>query len=187
MPPLTVTSLAIPDVKEISCPRFGDSRGYFSETFNARTFAAVGINLNFVQDNHSRSAATGTIRGLHFQAPPMAQDKLVRVPRGRILDIAVDIRKSSPTFGRHVTVEISAEAWNQVLVPIGFAHGFVTLEPDTEVIYKVSNYYAPDHDCGILWSDPDLAIEWPVTASTAILSEKDRRLPHLTDAPTLFP
>jgi dTDP-4-dehydrorhamnose 3,5-epimerase len=186
MPALAITPLAIPDVKVISSPRFGDHRGFFSETFNASAFAAGGIRLNFVQDNHSRSANVGTVRGLHFQSPPYAQDKLVRVPRGRILDVAVDIRKSSPTFGRYVAIEISAEVWNQVLIPIGFAHGFVTLEPDTEVIYKVSNYYAPDHDCGILWSDPALGIEWPVTADTAILSDKDRGLPCLADAPILF-
>ena len=135
---LTATSLAIPEVKLITPRRFGDARGFFSETYNAKAFAEAGITLTFVQDNHSLSAPAGTVRGLHFQSPPFAQDKLVRVTRGRILDVAVDIRRSSPTFGQHVTAEISAEAWNQILVPAGFAHGFVTLEPDTEVVYKVT-------------------------------------------------
>jgi dTDP-4-dehydrorhamnose 3,5-epimerase len=187
MAAITVTSLAIPDVKLISTQRFGDNRGFFSETFSARGFHEAGIKLTFVQDNHSRSEAVGTLRGLHFQSPPFAQDKLVRVTRGRILDVAVDIRRASPTFGRHVTAEISADAWNQVLIPAGFAHGFVTLEPDTEVLYKVTNDYAPSHDHGILWSDPALGIAWPFEASTLTLSDKDKRHPRLAEATTLFP
>ena len=184
---LSVTSLAIADVKLISTQRFGDARGFFSETYSVKAFADAGIALTFVQDNHSRSAAAGTVRGLHYQSQPFAQDKLVRVTRGRILDVAVDIRRSSPTFGRHVSAEISAENWNQILVPVGFAHGFVTLEPDTEVVYKVTNSYAPQHDHGILWSDPALGIAWPVAASQATLSDKDTRHPTLAAAQTLFP
>ena len=187
MAQLSITALAIADVKLITCPRFGDARGFFSETYSVKAFAAAGIALHFVQDNHSRSAAVGTVRGLHYQAPPFAQDKLVRVTRGRILDVAVDIRRSSPTFGQHVTAEISAEAWNQILVPAGFAHGFVTLEPDTEVVYKVSNDYASSHDHGILWSDPALGIAWPVAPAAAVLSDKDQRHPTLAAAQPLFP
>jgi dTDP-4-dehydrorhamnose 3,5-epimerase len=187
MASITVTPLRIPDVLLISAPRFGDARGFFSETYSVKAFHAAEIKLTFVQDNHSRSAAVGTVRGLHYQSPPFAQDKLVRVTRGRILDVAVDIRRSSPTFGQHVSVEISAAAWNQVLVPVGFAHGFVTLEPDTEVLYKVTNDYAPGHDHGILWSDPMLGIAWPIADTAATLSDKDRHHPHLADATVLFP
>ncbi len=183
----SVTSLAIPEVKLITCARIGDARGFFSETYNAQALAEAGISLTFVQDNHTLSAALGTLRGLHYQSPPYAQDKLVRVVRGRILDVAVDIRKSSPTFGKYVTAEISADAWNQILVPIGFAHGFVTLERDTEVIYKVTKPYAPKHDHGIAWDDPALAIDWPVSVGAAVLSDKDRRNPRLAEANFLFP
>ncbi len=186
MAAVTVTPLAIPEVCLVSMPRFGDGRGFFSETYNAEAYAAVGIALTFVQDNHSRSAAAGTVRGLHYQSPPFAQAKLVRVVRGRILDVAVDIRRASPTFGQHVTAELSAEAWTQILVPVGFAHGFVTLEPDTEVLYKVSAPYTPAHDHGVLWSDPALAIPWPVTPEAATLSDKDRMLSPLADAQPLF-
>ena len=184
---LTITALAIPSVKLITVPRFGDTRGFFSETYNAEALAEAGIALTFVQDNHSLSAAVGTVRGLHYQSPPFAQDKLVRVARGRILDVAVDIRKSSPTFGQHIVAEISAAAWNQILVPAGFAHGFVTLEPDTEVVYKVTQYYAPKNDHGILWSDPALGIPWPIAPGAAMLSDKDSRHPTLATATILFP
>lgn len=182
---VTVMELEIPDVKLITPVKHGDSRGFFSETYNQRDLAAVGINTEFVQDNHSLSGPRGTVRGLHYQLPPFAQDKLLRVVRGSVLDIAVDVRRGSPTFGRHVSVVLSAEDWTQVLVPAGFAHGFCTLEPDTEVIYKVSDYYAPDHDRGILWNDPDLGIEWPVDAGEALLSERDRKHPRLQDAQDL--
>lgn len=176
----------IPDVVEIIPRKFGDHRGFFSETFSQKEFESSGLPSVYVQDNHSLSGAVGTIRGLHFQLPPFAQDKLVRVTRGAILDVAVDIRRGSPTFGRHVAVRLSAQDWNQLLIPIGFAHGFCTLEPDTEVQYKVTNYYSPEHDRGILWSDPAIGIPWPVAPGEARLSDKDQRLPLLADAPDLF-
>ena len=183
---MDVVSLAIPDVKIIRPKKFGDHRGFFSETYTKKTFEAAGLQYDFVQDNQSLSAEVGTIRGLHFQLPPFAQDKLVRVVRGAILDVAVDIRKGSPTFGRHVSAVISAAEWNQILVPIGFAHGFCTLEPDTEVIYKVTNYYSPEHDRGLLWNDPDLGIDWPVSADKARLSDKDYKHPTLARLTDLF-
>lgn len=177
---MDIVALAIPDVKIIRSKKFGDHRGFFSETYSKKAFAAAGLDYEFVQDNHSLSAEVGTVRGLHFQLPPFAQDKLVRVVRGAILDVAVDIRKGSPTYGQHVSAVISAAEWNQILVPIGFAHGFCTLEPDTEVIYKVTNFYSPEHDRGLLWNDPDLGIDWPVTADRAQLSDKDRVHPRLS-------
>ena len=182
----TLEKTAIPDVRVIVPQRHGDHRGFFSEVYNRRRYAEVGVDLDFVQDNHSLSADVGTIRGLHFQSPPFAQDKLVRVTRGRILDVAVDIRRSSPTYGQHVAVELSAQNWRQLLVPIGFAHGFCTLEPDTEVIYKVSNYYSAEHDHGLAFDDPALAIPWPLDPNKAVLSDKDRHHPHLADLPTWF-
>ncbi len=139
-----------------------------------------------MQDNHSLSAEKGIVRGLHFQVPPFAQDKLVSVVHGSVFDVAVDLRRGSPTYGQHVSVVLSAEAWNQILVPIGFAHGLMTLEPDTEVIYKVSNYYAPDHDKGLLWNDPALGIEWPVAEDEAILSARDKVQSCLVDLPPYF-
>ena len=166
--------------------KHGDHRGFFSEVYNKRALAEAGIDIEFVQDNHSLSAEKGTVRGLHFQTPPFAQDKLVRVVRGAVFDVAVDLRRESPTYGRHVSVVLSAETWNQILVPIGFAHGFMTLEPDTEVIYKVSGYYAPDHDKGLLWNDPALGIAWPIPETEAILSDKDRRQPRLAELVTPF-
>lgn len=183
---LSVEATAIPDVKIITPKKFGDHRGFFSETYNRRAYSEAGIDLDFVQDNHSLSAAVGTLRGLHFQSPPFAQDKLVRVLRGRVLDVAVDIRRSSPTFGRHVAVELSAENWRQLLIPVGFAHGFVTLEPDTEFIYKVTNYYSAAHDLGIAFDDPALGIDWGLAPAAAILSDKDRRHPKLADLPSVF-
>ncbi len=183
---MDVVSLDIPDVKIIRPKKFGDHRGFFSETYNKKTFEAAGLQYDFVQDNQSLSAEVGTIRGLHFQLPPFAQDKLVRVVRGAILDVAVDIRKDSPTFGRHVSAVISAAEWNQILVPIGFAHGFCTLEPDTEVIYKVTNYYSAEHDRGLLWNDPELGIDWPVSADKARLSDKDYKHPTFAQLGDLF-
>lgn len=178
---MEITALAIPEIKILRPKKFGDNRGFFSETYSKRSFEAAGLHYDFVQDNHSLSAGTGTVRGLHFQLPPFAQDKLVRVVKGSILDVAVDIRKGSPTFGQHVSAVISAEEWNQILVPIGFAHGFCTLEPDTEVIYKVTNFYSAEHDRGLLWNDPDLGIAWPVAAEQAELSGKDLKNPRFAE------
>ena len=184
---MQVTETAIPAVKILTPKKHGDHRGFFSETYSRKVLRdAAGIDLEFVQDNHSLSAEKGVLRGLHYQMPPMAQDKLIRVARGAILDVAVDIRRGSPTFGRHVKEILSAENWKQILVPIGFAHGFVTLEPNTEVVYKVTNYYSAAHDRGILWNDPALGIDWGVSEAAAILSEKDRKHPKLADAKDLF-
>lgn len=177
----------ISDVKVITPARFSDSRGFFSETYHKQKLADAGIIVEFVQDNHSLSAAVGTVRGLHFQAEPFAQAKLVRVTRGRILDVAVDLRRSSPTYGKHVAIELSANNGRQLFVPVGFAHGFCTLEPDTEIQYKVSSYYSAAHDHGLSWDDPALGIDWPVNPAQVILSEKDRRHPTLTDLPVYFP
>lgn len=174
---MDVQATDIPDVIIITPKRFGDHRGFFSETYNTRTLAAAGIDADFVQDNQSLSAEKGTLRGLHFQRPPMAQDKLVRVTRGAVLDVAVDIRAGSPTFGRHVAVTLSAENWAQLWVPKGFAHGFITLEADTEVLYKVTDYYSPEHDAGIAWNDPALGIDWGI--DDPVLSDKDHDHPVL--------
>ncbi|ARE42537.1 dTDP-4-dehydrorhamnose 3,5-epimerase (plasmid) [Rhodovulum sp. P5] len=181
-----IVSLAIPEVKLITPRKFGDSRGFFSEVYNKRSFAAAGIEIDFVQDNHSLSGTVGTVRGLHYQSPPFAQDKLVRVLKGAIFDVAVDLRKGSPTYGQHVAATLTAEDWTQILVPIGFAHGFMTLEPDTEVVYKVSNYYAPDNDHGILWDDPALGIDWPLKGIDFEVSDKDRVQPKLADITSPF-
>lgn len=178
---VTVPDPALPEVRRVTPKRFGDHRGFFVETWNAKTFAEAGFADVFVQDNHSRSEKTGTVRGLHFQAPPFAQAKLVRCTVGRVFDVAVDVRRRSPTFGRHVGVELSAANGHQLYVPVGFAHGFVTLEPGTEVQYKVTADYSPSHDLGIAWNDPALGIPWPVAADAAVLSDKDRRLPRLAD------
>lgn len=183
---IDIKSLAIPDVRVIKTRKFGDARGFFSETYNRHAFAEVGIDLDFVQDNHSRSTAAGTIRGLHYQGHPFAQDKLVRVVSGRILDVAVDIRKSSPTFGQWVAAEISADEWNQILVPVGFAHGVCTLEPDTQIIYKVSNFYSAQHDFGIRWNDPDLKVDWPFKETEVELSDKDKAQPFFKEVQHWF-
>jgi len=167
--------------------RFGDDRGWFSEVYNERTFSAYGISDRFVQDNHSLSVPVGTLRGLHFQTAPFEQAKLVRCIRGRIFDVAVDIRRGSPTFGQWVGAELSAENGRQLYIPSGFAHGFVTLEPSTEVTYKVSSLYSPENDGGLLWSDPQIGIEWPLTEGTEpILSPKDERQPLLRDFDSPF-
>lgn len=183
---LEVIPTAIPAVKIIVAKTFVDARGFFSEIHNRQRFAEHGIDLDFVQENHSLSVKAGTIRGLHFQSPPKAQDKLVRVLRGRILDVAVDLRSGSPTYGQWVAEELSAENRRQLLVPIGFAHGFCTLVPDTEVLYKVTDYYSPEHDLGVLWNDPRIAIEWPISPQNAILSDKDRVLPAFDSLPRYF-
>ncbi len=177
---------ALPDVKIIKPRRFEDARGFFVETYSRRALAAEGITGEFVQDNHSRSNSAGTVRGLHFQIPPFAQTKLVRCPAGRIFDVAVDIRRGSPSYGRHVAVELSAENGWQLLIPAGFAHGFATLEPGTELQYKVTADYSPAHDAGIFWNDPALAIPWPVDPARAVLSDKDRKLPLLSEVASPF-
>lgn len=184
---MEVIALAIPDVKVLVPKRFGDHRGFFSEVYNRAAFAAAGIGQEFVQDNHSLSAQQGVVRALHYQVAPAAQAKLVRVVRGAILDVAVDIRRSSPTFGRHVSEVISAENWRQMYVPVGFAHGFVTLEPDTEVLYKVTTVYSPQHERGIRWDDPGIGIAWGIDPAAAVLSERDRKHPELREQHDLFP
>ena len=168
-------------VRLIATRRFGDDRGSFCETYVDSRWRDQGVDATFVQDNESRSVKVGTIRGIHFQAPPRAQDKLVRCVTGRILDYAVDLRAGSPTYGRHVVAELSGENGLQLYVPKGFGHAFVTLEPDTIVAYKVSDHYAPETDGGIIWDDPDLAIDWPLPASGPTLSGKDAVLPRLRD------
>lgn len=183
---LRVSPAMIEAVKIIEPTRFADARGFFSETWSRKAFLSAGIALDFVQDNHSSSAMAGTLRGLHFQAPPYAQAKLVRVTRGRILDVAVDIRRGSPTFGRHVAIELSAANWRQLLVPVGFAHGFCTLEADTEVLYKVTADYSPENDFGVAYDDPSLNIAWPFDRSELTLSDKDSRHPQLADLPAFF-
>ena len=161
-------------VRLIRPKRFGDSRGWFSEVYSEKTFNQLGINDHFVQDNHSLSRPIGTLRGLHYQTPPFGQAKLVRCVRGRIFDVAVDIRHGSPTYGKWVGAELSADEGEQLYIPIGFAHGFLTLEADSEVCYKVSAIYSPANDGGILWNDPDIAIAWPLSPDRApILSGKD--------------
>lgn len=184
---MRIEPTALPGVLVIETRRFVDARGFFSETWSDRAFAEAGLALAFVQDNHSLSARRGTLRGLHFQEPPVAQAKLVRVTRGRVLDVAVDLRRGSPTFGRHVAVELSAENWRQMLVPEGFAHGFCTLEDDTEVLYKVSAPYSAAHDRGLAFDDPALGIAWPYPTDALVLSDKDSRQPRLADLPTVFP
>lgn len=177
---------AIPDVILVTPKRYEDARGYFEETFHAARYEQAGIAGPFVQDNHSLSRQRGVIRGLHFQIPPQPQAKLVRCTRGAILDVAVDIRVGSPTFGKHVAAELSAANGRQLFVPVGFAHGFCTLEPDTEVQYKVTGYYAPDCDRGLAFDDPALGVDWPVASDAAILSEKDRGWPRLDALPAYF-
>jgi len=166
--------------------KHGDQRGFFSETFREDILAAQGVDGHFVQDNHVFSAQKGVLRGLHFQTPPHAQGKLVRCARGAILDVCVDVMVGSPTYGRHVAVELSAANWHQLWVPQGFAHGYVTLVEDCEVIYKVTDYYSPDCDRGIAWDDPALAIDWYLPATEIILSEKDQRQPRLADTLPAF-
>jgi dTDP-4-dehydrorhamnose 3,5-epimerase len=183
---MQVEDTAIPAVKIIMPKKFGDHRGFFSETYNRKIWRDAGLDYEFVQDNYSYSAELGVIRGLHFQTAPFAQDKLVRVIRGRVLDVAVDIRRSSPTFGRHVAVELSAENWRQLLVPIGFAHGFCTLEPDCEVLYEVSNHYSAAHDRGLAFDDPALGIDWRIDVKKAVLSDKDRKHPRLAELGPVF-
>ncbi|HEX8534433.1 MAG TPA: dTDP-4-dehydrorhamnose 3,5-epimerase [Allosphingosinicella sp.] len=183
---LDVRPLGLGGAAEIRPRKFGDERGFFSETWNAAAMKEAGFELDFVQDNHSYSAARGVLRGLHFQLAPAAQDKLVRVSRGAIYDVVVDIRRGSPTFGKWAGLVVSAELWNQVLVPKGFAHGFVTIEEDTEVQYKVTSPYRPDLERSIRFDDPEIGIDWPVAATDVQLSAKDRDAPFLRDVETGF-
>src|SRR5688500_6410021 len=183
---MQVVPTEIPDVKILVPKQFKDHRGFFSEVYSTKLLKDAGVDASFVQDNHSLSVEKGVLRGLHYQVAPAAQDKLIRVVRGAILDVAVDVRRSSPTFGRHVTEIVSAENWKQVYVPVGFAHGFVTLEANTEVLYKVSAFYSPSHERGIQWNDPALGIDWGIDPSQAILSGRDGNHPPLARATDLF-
>lgn len=179
---LTVRPLDLYEVLEVVPARAYDDRGFFSETWSAGAFAEAGLKLDFVQDNHSLSLWPGVLRGLHYQLPPCAQDKLVRVVAGAILDVAVDIRRSSPSFGRYAAIKISADKWNQVLIPKGFAHGFLVLEPQTSVIYKVTHPYSREHERAIRFDDPQIGIDWPFARNGIQLSAKDGAAPLLADA-----
>ena len=181
-----IPSAEVPAVREIVPRRLQDARGFFSEVWREDAMRAAGIDCSFVQENHAFSRLAGTVRGLHFQIGRTAQAKLIRCPRGRILDVAVDIRRGSPTFGRHTAAVLSAENWKQLYVPAGFAHGYCTLEPDTEVLYKVTAYYDPPAERGLAWDDPDLGIAWPVAIEHAVLTVKDRTYPRLADLPDFF-
>jgi dTDP-4-dehydrorhamnose 3,5-epimerase len=183
---MNVESLAILEVKLLTPPRYADSRGFFSETWNASRFAAAGVPGPFVQDNHSVSAKTGTIRGLHCQIAPSVQGKLVRVVRGAVWDVAVDIRQGSPTYGQHVAATLSADNWSQLWIPGGFLHGFCTLEPDTEVIYKVTAPYDRAAERAVIWNDSTLALPWPVAPGAAVLSDKDQSVPPLAPGTDWF-
>jgi dTDP-4-dehydrorhamnose 3,5-epimerase len=183
---LNVVPTIIEAIKIITPKSFSDNRGVFSETYNQSRFFENGIMLNFVQDNQVATKEVGTVRGLHFQCAPTAQGKLVRVLRGSVLDVAVDLRRSSPTFGKWVSETLSAENGKQMLVPAGFAHGYCTLESDTHVLYKVTDYWSPKDERGIAWDDPDLAITWPVTTDKAVLAEKDTQLPGWRSLPSYF-
>jgi dTDP-4-dehydrorhamnose 3,5-epimerase len=176
----------LPEVLIVRPKRLGDARGWFSEIYNEAAFRAAGVDVRFIQDNQSRSEQAGTLRGLHFQAPPHAQAKLVRCTRGRMLDVIVDIRKGSPRFGRYTALELSEADGTQVFVPTGFAHGFCTLEPGTEVTYKVSAGYAPGSDLGVAFDDPALGIAWPFPAAEMTLSDRDRKHPRLAELPDYF-
>lgn len=165
--------------------RFKDRRGFFAETYNRKKYVEMGIDIDFVQDNHSISRDIGTLRGMHFQAPPHAQGKLVRCGHGALFDVVVDIRRGSQTYGQWLGYKLSAENGHQLYVPIGFAHGFVTLEPDSEIVYKCSDYYAPETEGSLRWEDPDIGIEWPLQGNP-ILSEKDAIAPLLKDFESPF-
>jgi dTDP-4-dehydrorhamnose 3,5-epimerase len=179
---IDVRELDLPGLLEIRTARHGDDRGFFSEVWNQAEWAAAGIAATFVQDNHSRSARAGVLRGLHYQLAPFAQDKLVRVTRGSVFDVAVDVRRSSPTFGRWASLVLSADDWNQLFVPRGYAHGFVTLEPGSEVLYKVSAPYSPEHERSVRFDDPAIGIAWPDVGEAFQLSDKDRSAPLLADS-----
>lgn len=181
-----IERLAIPEVWTYTPRRFGDARGWFSETFNAGVLGEALAGVSFVQDNQAFTAAQYTLRGMHFQAPPKAQDKFVRVLRGSVLDVAVDIRRGSPTFGRWVSAVLSAENGAQIFVPKGFAHGYLTLEPDTEVFYKVSDYWSREHEGGIAWDDPAIGVDWGVALDSVNMADRDRQFPRLADLKPVF-
>jgi dTDP-4-dehydrorhamnose 3,5-epimerase len=183
---MDIKTTKVPGVLVLTPRRFADARGYFVETYNAQHFRQSGIMVHFVQDNQSFSIHKGTVRGLHFQLPPATQAKLIRVLRGSIFDVAVDLRLESPTYGQWIAEEISADGGEQIFVPRGFAHGFCTLEPNTEVAYQVDSYYAPASETGIIWNDPSLNIPWPVAPNETILSEKDRELGAFKDLVSPF-
>lgn len=183
---MQIEETALAGVLIVTPPRFGDNRGFFSESYNRERAIAAGITMEFVQDNHSLSREVGTVRGLHFQSQPHAQDKLVRCGRGRLFDVAVDIRKGSPTYGKWIGVELSFENGKQLLIPAGFLHGFVTREPDTEIIYKCSDYYAPECDGAVRFDCPTIGIDWGIDAADAVLSAKDAKAPFLTDFDSPF-
>ena len=184
--PLTIEQTPLPCVVVITPARFGDHRGFFSESYSAKALAENGITTQFVQDNHSLPMAQGTIHGLHFQAPPYAQDKLVRCGRGAVFDVVVDIQNGSPTYGQWFGVELSFENGKQLLVPAGFAHGFLTRAPGTEIIYKCSNYYVQDAQGAVVWDDPQVGIEWGLCEELPVLSEKDANAPALADLNSPF-
>lgn len=183
---MQIEPTALPEVLEITPRRFGDARGFFMESWNRDSWRDAGIDLDFTQDNHSLSSEAGVLRGLHFQAPPRAQDKLVRVVAGAVLDVAVDIRKGSPRYGQWVAVEISAEKGNQLLVPKGFLHGFLTLTPNTHFLYKCTDTYAPETEGAVIWNDPDIGISWGVDEHSVTLSEKDAVAPRFADFDSPF-
>ena len=183
---IEVRPTAIAEVKLLTPARHNDQRGFLAEIFRHDELAAAGLAFEVMQENQLMSIRPGTVRGLHFQTPPCAQAKLVRVVRGRIFDVAVDLRRSSSTFGRHVAVELSAENRQQLFIPEGFAHGLCSLEPDTEVVYKANARYSPEFARGLLWNDPDLGIKWPIDATAACLSDADRAYPRLRELPVFF-
>jgi dTDP-4-dehydrorhamnose 3,5-epimerase len=186
MSKFAIRSLDIPEILLVTPKKFGDGRGYFMETYSAAEYSEFGIKTTFVQDNQSLSERLGTIRGLHFQTPPKPQAKLIRVLHGRIFDVAVDLRRDSPTYGRWCGAVLTAEAGEQLFIPRGFGHGFCTLEPGTEVAYKVDEYYAPECEVGLIWDDPTIGISWPITRAEAVLSERDRKLPAFSSFDSPF-
>jgi dTDP-4-dehydrorhamnose 3,5-epimerase len=184
---LEVRSLEIPEIKLFRAERREDCRGYVMPAYNKAYFASLGIHTDFVHENHCFSPRRGTVRGFHYQLPPYGQAKLIRVTRGRILDVNVDLRRGSPTFGGHVKVELTPEGWNQILVPVGFAHCYCTLEDDTEVIFKLGCLFAPAHAAGLAWNDPDLDIAWPIREEEAIVLERDLNRPRFSRLAQFFP
>jgi dTDP-4-dehydrorhamnose 3,5-epimerase len=185
LPGLEIERGSLPGVSVLRPRRFADERGFFSETFSTAWLPHLGVDVGFIQDNHSCSVAAGTVRGFHFQAPPFAQAKLVRVSHGSALDVILDLRVGSPSYGRWQAVELSADAWNQVLVPVGCAHAFCSLQPDTHLLYKVSAPYRPEAEGGVLWNDPDLGVAWPAM-ERYMVSDRDRSLPRLDELSSPF-